>query len=343
MAEDAENPSPAAEQADVNALEGTDTAAEAEAGSLEGGTSTDESGTIDATSHGGSTQAVPPPPKKSGFKAFLQRFNLYLLLFIFILLVGGCILTIAYFQSKKATTTDSLKTQELTQDALRQIANSDATVGSSGQILNVQSSAVFAGKVLIRDGLEVASNLQVGGTTALTSLTVSGTSQFGQMQINKDLAVAGDAAVQGSLTAKSLQVSGGGTFSGPVSAPQLTTTNLQLNGDLVLTHHLVAGGPTPSLSRGAALGSGGSASISGSDTSGTVNINVGGGPPAGCFATISFRSRYDSTPHVTITPVGADGGTLDYYVNRSTSSFSICDATAPPAGSSFAFDYFVVD
>jgi len=302
-------------------------------------------GSIDATSSNAApvTKSDKPEPKKS-LKEKLRKFNLYLLLFVFLLVIGVAIITVAYFQSKKAEDAGTIKTQELTQNALDQVAASDATVGNSQQVLNVQSSAVFAGKVLVRDGLEVAGNLHIGGTVALTNLTVNGTTQLGQVQVNKDLAVAGDIGIQGAVTiAKSLQVNGSGQFSGALTAPQITTSNFQLNGDLTLTHHFIAGGATPGRSVGAAVGSGGTASVSGSDTSGTVTINTGGSPPSGCFVTINFTSRYSNTPHVNITPVGSAAGGLAYYVNRTTSNFSICDATPPPASSSFAFDYFVVD
>src|SRR5206468_9334261 len=118
--------------------------------------------------------------------------------------------------------------------------------------------------------LEVAGSLQIGGTVGLQNLTVSGTTQLGQTQINKDLSVAGDTALQGSVSvAKSLQISGGGSFGGPVSAPQITTSNLQLNSDLTLTHHLIIGGGTPGRSPGSSLGGGGSVTVGGSDTAGT--------------------------------------------------------------------------
>ena len=342
MAETETKP-PAEEQADINALETPNS----DVNALEG-PSDDTQSTIDATDSTGN-KAVPelkpePPNKKSGIKAFTQRFNIYLLLFVFILAIAIIIIVVAYFQSKRASTTSTIKTQDLTQAALDQVANSDATVGNAQQILNVQSSAVFAGKVLVREGLEVAGNLQIGGTVAINNLTVSGSSQFGQVQINKDLAVAGDSSFQKSVTvAKSLQVNGGGSFAGPLTAPQITTSVLQINGDLVFTKHLVAGGPTPSRSGGSALGGGGSVSVSGSDTAGTVSINTGSSPPAGCFVTVNFTSRYNSIPHILLTPIGSSGGSIAYYVNRTTSNFSICDSSSPPAGSSFGFDYFVID
>jgi hypothetical protein len=316
---------------DVNALEGP---------------ATEE--VIDATSSDNSSKSSDSlplePPKQKGLKNTLKRFNIYLLFFLFILMIAGGIIAVAYFQSKKASTTSTLQTQTLTNETLKQVANSDANVGSNQQVLNVISSAVFAGKVLVRQDLEVAGNLQIGGTVGLSNLTVQGATQLGETTINKKLSVAEDTAIQGSVTiGKNLQITGSGTFSGPVSAPQITTSNLQLNSDLVLTNHIVIGGGTPARSNGPALGSGGSATVNGSDTAGTANINIGSGPSAGCFITISFTKRFNSTPRVQITPVEEGAGNLRYYVKRTSSNFSICSATAPTGGTSFAFDYFVVN
>lgn len=298
------------------------------------------------TSAAAPEEQPPPQDKKPGFfKRLSRRLNIYFLLFILILVAAGSIVLVAYLQSRHAAQpTNTIKTQDLTQSTLQKIANSDATVGNNQSVLNVQSSAVFAGQVLIRKDLQVAGNLNIGGTVALNNITVSGASQFGQMTVNKNLAVGGDTAIQGATTiSKSLQVGGNGTFKGSLSAPQIATSGLQLNGDLVLSHHITTSGGTPSQSNGSALGSGGTASVSGTDTAGSVSVNTGNSPAAGCFVTIGFTAKYGSTPHVLITPVGSAAGSLNYYVNRSTSSFSICDASVPPSGSSFTFDYFVIN
>ena len=287
---------------------------------------------------------TPEPDKKaSGLKKLRQRFNILILMFGLIIVVAIGIILVAYLQSKKASGTSHLPSQSLSQSTLEQLASNDATVGSSQSVLNVQSSAVFAGQVLVKQNLEVAGNLQIGGTVALSNIAVSGTSQLGQVTISKDLAVTGDTAIQGSSTiAKSLQVNGNGSFGGTLTAPQIVTPSLQLNGDLVLTHHINIGGGTPNRSGGSALGSGGSVSVGGSDTAGSISINTGGGPAAGCFATITFTNQFAVTPYVLVTPIGSSAGGLSYYVNASTTGFSICDASAPPAGASFGFDYFVV-
>src|SRR5690606_19660637 len=103
-------------------------------------------------------------------------------------------------------------------------------------------------------------------------------------------------AVQGSTTLRDLSVSGSSTFSGAMTASQLTVSNLIIsgNGTLQVPNHINFTGPTPGRTIGTALGSGGSLSISGSDTSGTININTGSGTSAGCFARINFQKSFGS-------------------------------------------------
>jgi hypothetical protein len=288
---------------------------------------------------------APKPPKlplAARLRGLFRRFNIYLLFLVFLIVTAIVILVIALIHSH--TSSGTIDGQTLNQSTLDQLANTDVTVGDSKQVLNVQSNAIFAGQVLVRSNLEVAGTIQVGGSLALSGITVSGDSAFDQVQVNKNLAVAGNTALQGSLTVqKSLNVAGGGTFSGPLSATQLTATSLQLNGDLTLTHHITFGGAIPSRTNGSALGGGGTASVSGSDSAGSITINTGSNPSAGCFVTVNFTQKFNATPHVIITPVGSSAGGLGYYVNRSTSNFSVCTTTAASSGQSFGFDYLVLD
>ena len=284
----------------------------------------------------------PKPPLWARFRMLFRRFNIYLLLFIFVIIVGIVILAIAFIHSQTAQGT--ISNQTLSQSTLEQLASTNATIGDSRQVLNIQSNAVFAGQVLVRSNLQVAGTIQVGGSLALSGITVTGSSAFDQVQIGKTLSVAGDTALQGALTVqKSLTVNGSGTFTGALSAGQLTASSLQLNGDLTLTHHITFGGAIPGKNNGSALGSGGTASVSGSDSAGSITINTGSGPSAGCFITINFTQKFNATPHVLVTPVGSGAGGLGYYVNRSTSNFSVCSTTAPGSGQTFGFDYLVLD
>lgn len=300
--------------------------------------------TTDAKDTGKITDAPKNESRKVGFlQKVLSHVNVYLLMFIFLLLIAGVVVIVTYLAGKNAQKTE-IATQSLSSETLKELAANDVTVGQPKQVLSVQSNAVFAGKVLIRDRLEVAGPIQVGGALNVPGITVSGNSVFESIQVNKDLVVAGNTSFQGQLSLqKGLSVNGGGTFSGPLSAPQISTNSLQLNGNLNLTRHLAVGGATPSRSNGPALGGGGTVAVSGSDIAGSVNINTGSGPGAGCFVTVNFTTRYNTTPKVIITPIGDAAGSLNYYVNRSASSFSICTANSPPPLASFGFDYFTVE
>lgn len=287
-----------------------------------------------------------PKPKKSlnkRIQGLINKVNIYLLLFILIIVLAAGIVFVGYQRNKKAETPVAVNTQPLDAEALEKLKGSDAKVGDPKQTLSIESNAIFAGKVLVRDSLDVAGTIKVGGALNLPGITVSGQSNFDQIQANK-LSIAGDTNIQGQLTVqKNLTITGGASFGGPISAPQITIQSLQLNTDIQLNRHIDAGGGTPGKTDGSALGSGGTSSVSGSDTAGTVTINTGGVPGAGCYITVNFSQRFNGTPHVVITPVGSGGAGLNYYVNRTTSNFSICSTNAPASGISFSFDYVAID
>lgn len=305
--------------------------------------SADDNSLENATASATQTSAQPDAPKKPPRKKGIRGMNIYLLLFILLLVISGVIVAATYLASKNSSNTE-VPTQSLSSDALKQLASSDVTVGQPKQVLNVQSNAVFAGKVLIRDSLEVAGPIQVGGALNIPGITVSGNSIFEQIQVNKTLGVQGDSTMQGQLTVqKNLTVAGGATFGGTLSAPQLNVNALQLNGNLTLTRHLTLGGSTPSRTAGGALGSGGTVAVSGSDSAGSVNINTGSSPSAGCFVTVNFAQRFNATPKIATSPIGSGAARLTYYITRNTTSFSICTADPAPAFTSFSFDYIAVE
>ena len=334
---------------DTNSLEQTETTVEGQppAGNQPTVIDTSASGDSDTLSGEGAAAAPapPPPPPKSPVSGIAAKLNIYMLGFVLLLVVAAMTATILYLKAKSENGTDNaLSSQSLSQSTLDQLANTDVTVGEPKHTLSVQSDTVFNGSVLVRSNLQIAGTLQVGTNLAIAGLRVSGQSTFDDVQITKSLAVTGSTSFQGGLNVnQSLNVKGGGTFLGAISAPSLTVGSLQLSGDLSLTHHIAAGGSNPSRSNGTALGGGGTVSVSGSDTAGTVTINTGGSPAAGCFVTVTFASKFNATPHVVVTPIGSAAAGLDYYVNRSTSTFSVCTTNAAPGGTTFGFDYIIFD
>src|SRR4051812_16749120 len=164
----------------------------------------------------------------SAFKKFSHRFNIYLLFFVLVLVLAGAILVITAMASRSVKDPSAIGTQNLSSDTLKQLSNSDATVGDPKQVLNVQSNAVFADKVLVRGTLEVAGQIRVGGPLSIPGITVSGESNFDQLNVTKSSNVGGDSSIQGQLNVKrNLAVSGTGTFGGAVTAPQISTSTLQ--------------------------------------------------------------------------------------------------------------------
>jgi cytoskeletal protein CcmA (bactofilin family) len=291
---------------------------------------------------------TPEPKKPKGehrLKRLFRKFNIYLLLFVLVLAIAIIVTVVSYIRSKQADENrqQQLATEPLSQEELSQLRQSDVKIGGPRQVLNVEANAVFTGKVLVRDSLEVAGEIRTGSAISAPGLNVSGTSILNQVQAG-NVQVSGNATIQGQISSQgNLSVAGSGSFGGTLTAARLNIQDLLINGNLQVARHIDAGGPTPTHSGGSALGNGGTSSVSGTDTAGTVNINIGGGPGAGCFVTVNFAQRFNGSPHVTITPVGAAAANLRYYINRSNNNFSICSTNAAPAGQSFAFDYIVID
>ncbi|MBA3757477.1 polymer-forming cytoskeletal protein [Candidatus Saccharibacteria bacterium] len=283
------------------------------------------------------------PHRPSRVRRFLSFSNLYLV--IFLLLVG--LVAAGVFVSTrldKTADSDDTKPQSLTDKQLSELKGSTTVIGDSDQILDIQSDAVFEGQVLMRNNLDVAGTVKVGGPLSLSAVTVGGSSNFGNVQVNGTLSVAGNTTLQGPVTLqRSLAVVGSASFSGTVSTSQLNVSNLQLTGDLVINRHIALGGPAPGRTNGSALGGGGTASVGGTDTAGTVTINTGSSPPAGCFVTVNFTNKFNTTPHVIISPSNSNSAGLNYHVNRSTTNFSVCVTNVPTASTSYSFDYIVID
>jgi len=285
----------------------------------------------------------PEAKKISPFKKFMRKVNVYFLGFLVLVIVAGAIALVSFLNSQKAPEEPSIESQSLTTEALKSLANTDASVGSTAQTLTIQGSAIINGQTLARGNLNVAGNLQTGGSITAPTITVSGAANLGDAQVNS-LQVAQNTAIQGTTTLRDLNVSGTTSFSGAVSASQITVTRLILSGNasLEVPNHISFTGSTPSrTTNGGVLGSGGSANISGSDTAGTINVNSGNNPTSGCFITVRFNQVFTRQPRVVVSPVGPAAGQLQFYVERNTTTFSVCSANAAAANQSFSFDYFI--
>lgn len=291
------------------------------------------------------TEPTEPGEKKiSPLKKLFRKLNLYFLIFLLLVVVGIAATVVNYLNAQKAPEDPTVASQSLTEDALKQLANTDATVGGAAQTLTIQGNAIIAGQTLMRGNLNVAGNFQSGGSIQGPTLTISGRTNLAETQINS-LQVATNTAIQGDTTLNNLNVSGTSSFAGAMTASQITVTRLVLSGNATLQvpNHLSFTGPSPGRTvNGGVLGTGGSASSNGSDTSGTASINTGNNPTAGCMIQINFNQRYTAQPRVLVSPATEAAGRTQFYTTRTPTSFSICASTAPPANQPLMFDYFVM-
>lgn len=286
----------------------------------------------------------PAVKQPSKLKQLFRKANVYFLLFLLIVTIAAIITAVNYLNSQKEPEVPAVANKELTEEELKQLANTDSSVGDVSQTLTIKGNAVIDGQALMRGNLNIAGNLQTGGSIQGPTLTISGMANLGQAQINS-LQVAGDAAIQGNTSGQNLSIAGTSTFNGPMTASQISVTQLILSGNasLQIPNHISFTGPTPNRTTSPQLGTGGSASLSGSDTSGVVNITTGNNPSPGCMVRVNFAQRFSNQPHVIISPVGSGAGLMNYYTERDNNGFSICAATPAPANQSFAFDYFVMN
>lgn len=276
-------------------------------------------------------------------KRIFRKVNVYFLVFMLLVVVAAVITIVNFLNSQNEPEEPNIATQQLSEEDLKELANTDATVGDASQTLTIQGNAIISGQTLMRGNLNVAGNLQTGGSINGPSLTISGQSNLGETQIN-DLQVAQNTAIQGTTTLRDLNVTGTSSFNGAITAGQLTVTRLIMNGNAVLEvpNHVSFTGPTPSHNTNSSVvGNGGSVSMSGSDTAGTITINTGNNPTAGCWARVNFRANFTAQPRVVVSPVGSAASQTRYYVERSTSGFNICTSVPAPNNQTFYFDYFV--
>jgi hypothetical protein len=258
---------------------------------------------------------------------------------------------VAFLINRQSGKDEPLQREEVTisGETLGQLGVTRTPVGNLGTVLTVGPDASFNGKVTVAENLDVGGQLTLNskfsatnasiskleaGDTAVEELNINGSATATNLTLRKDLAVAGASNLQGAVTINNnLTVAGNITINGSLFVNNFQVSVLTING------HLVTRGAPPSVSKGGALGSNGTVSLSGNDASGTVAVNVGTGASSGTLVDITFRDKYGNTPHVVITPIGKSAPNV--YVNRNSSGFSIATSSALSPGG-YAFDYLIM-
>lgn len=238
------------------------------------------------------------------------------------------------------TTSTPTTVTSLSAEDLAKLSQSSASLGSSGQTLNIGADALFRGKADVTGNLTVGGNLVANGPVSLSALSLTGSgglSVTGPTNLASTTTISRSLSVSELITASGLNVSGT-TSTNTLNATSITVRNLLISGPLTVGH-IVTQGVAPSISA-AAVGAGGTVSISGNDTAGTVNVNTGTGP-GNTLATITFRGAYGSAPRVILTPLTDAAAAAGAYITRSATGFQLRIRT-PVNGVVLSYDYIVV-
>jgi hypothetical protein len=225
--------------------------------------------------------------------------------------------------SQSATTAQSSQTQALDQKTLDKLHTASAPDSPQGQ-LTISSSVLFKSTMEVQGNTKLDKDLAVGGNATVNGTTV----MQGPVGINNNLAVRGALSVGGPLNAPTLNVG------------SLTVTNMNISGNFNFGGHILPNGATPSARISAAAG-GGTVTVSGNDTAGTIIINAGGASGPGEMAIVTFRSPFSTTPHVQLTPINGASAALNYFTTRSSNTFSVETGSNTTPGTTYGYDYLV--
>lgn len=267
-------------------------------------------------------------------------------LFVFLAVVGG-VGGYYYAQSRKvAPAAPKTAITSLTPEELAKLSEVGTNLGTSGQTLNIGANALFRGTANVAGDLTIGGKLNANGPVTLSQLNITGTTAATGLNVGSNLNVTGNTTLQKSLSVGGLTTLSGGLNVGgaasfnSINATTLSVSTINISGPLRISH-LATQGPTPIFVTGTAVGGGGTASISGNDTAGTLNFNTGSTPPAGTLGTITFRATFTGTPHVLLSPLTGAAANTRAYVTRTTGGFQVRTDSPPPAGSTLSFDYLV--
>jgi len=179
----------------------------------------------------------------------------------------------------------------------------------------------------------VASGLQGSDLNVTRTATINGNTTIG-----------GSFYVSGTTTLTNLTVTGDAIFTGTLTVQSLVVHNITING------HIITAGNTPAIAVGAAAGvadalnniAAPTASVDGNDTAGTITIISGANTAAGDIVELTFSTPFAKIPKVILSAGNDQTTNLKFYRDTDTSKFRIKLPQAPIAGTTYTFDYFVV-
>lgn len=263
----------------------------------------------------------PVYKKPRNFRKLRKRLVLVVLSLVILAGLGTMIRLLS--KNDKPAPTVVINTQSLDNGTLNQLT--PASDGQTKQQLTISPDTIFKSSVTVQGSEVIVKDLSVGGKANIQS----DTNIRDNLSVGKSLSIGNNLTVNGLITAASLNVG------------SLTLSSINLSSNLVFGGHIVPNGSEPNFKPSNAAG-GGTVSVSGNDTAGTITITTGGGSvSAGELAIISFKTAYSGTPKVQLTPLNAAASGLRYYATHTASFFTVNTSTAPAVSTTYIFDYLV--
>lgn len=250
---------------------------------------------------------------------------------IVLLLVGSALIgSFITRKSIKTTKTIVVNTQSLDNGTLNKLTK-QLGGGQVNQQLTISPDTLFKSNVNVQGSLAANGNLAVKGTSNLQGDVTTGSNLAvnGGLTVTSGASIGGNLTVDGKITASSLSVG------------SITLSTLSLTGNLSVGGHLITTGLAPSITASVSAANG-TASISGNDISGTINITTGKGSAiAGEIAIITFHNPFQLAPRVMLTPLNSDAASVEAYVTEHSTFFTIRTAATPANSTIYSFNYFV--
>ncbi len=341
-----------------------------------------DSGKADPNNIHDLTPNKPLTPKRTiHLSARATIFGVIIVLFIIAANVAA-IYFILKSRNQKAVTPTGYNPESLSVEEINKLNSKTATIGESFGTLIIAPFTQFKNKIQVDKDASIGGKLNVvsattlagltAGSTSLSELNVAGNSTLNATSVKSTLAVAGAVSIQGAVTMSSALTVGGSlnvlnnaSIAGSLTVNTINFKNATLNGPLAINGHYISGGPGPSLSYNTnTLGTSGTSSVSGNDTTGTIVITPGndsgvgatctpvvGVDPNTCglLATVTFGAGYSKIPRINLTPVGREAGQMQYYITRTSAGFKlytankIVGASVSVPNPQIGFDYFIAE
>jgi hypothetical protein len=152
-----------------------------------------------------------------------------------------------------------------------------------------------------------------------------------------------------------LTVGGDANFHGNAFFYKLVTFTEKtvFNNDISFAGHITTAGDTPTINtlEGAGVTAApadnptaalAKSTLEGNDNSGRITVDVGANAAAGNLVKIDFKKSFTKAPQVFLTPSNTASAQAHYYISSSSDGFTIVVNDTPLSGTSYTFNYLII-